>query len=406
MTAANYGVRGKAQRQRGKSRMPWRRIVRQAQAMRGRSIRIGRIAGIPVTVNPWWLLVVALFTWTLGSGYYPYEVAHIKPLASYALGLASILLLFASVLAHEFGHALVARRRGIEVEEIELWPLGGLSKMKGQPRRPQDELAYAAAGPAVTLVIAAIFGVVALVLPRSAPAALRALINYEAEVNAMIFVLNALPAFPLDGGRVARALLWWRRGDMASATRTAAGIGRGFGYAMVALGILLVLEERLAFEGLWLVLIGMFIAAAGTAEQRQEEVVEAFTGVRAAELMSHPAFSVDANMAAVEAGREFASHHYSAFPVVDRSGRAIGVLTIGAVERAPRSHLAQTKVAQLADRDPALLVREDEDVSHLLNEPEFQRIGRAVVIDPDGHPVGLLSVTDIQRALRAKQLAA
>jgi Zn-dependent protease/CBS domain-containing protein len=399
-------VRRKARGPRGKSPMRWTGSWRQAQAMRGRSIRIGRIAGIPVTVNPWWLLVVALFTWTLGAGYYPYEVPHIKPLASYGLGLASILLLFASVLAHEFGHALVARRRGIEVEEIELWPLGGVSKMKGQPRRPPDELAYAAAGPAVTLVIGAMFAAAALALPDSAPSALKALIDYEAEVNAMIFVLNALPAFPLDGGRVARALLWWRRGDMASATRTAAGVGRGFGYAMVALGILLVFEERLALEGLWLVLIGMFIAAAGTAEQRQEEVVEAFTGVRAAELMSHPAFSVDVDMSALEARREFASYRYSAFPVIDRSGRAIGVLTVGAVERTPRSHLAQTKVAELADRDPALLVREDEDVSHLLNEPEFQRIGRAIVIGPDGHPVGLVSVTDIQRALRATRLAA
>ncbi len=102
--------------------------------MPGRSFKLGRIAGIPVGISPWWLVIVALITWSLGAGYYPVEAKGIAPLASYGLGLASVLLLFASILAHEFGHALVARRRGIEVEEIDLWLLGGVSRMSGQPR--------------------------------------------------------------------------------------------------------------------------------------------------------------------------------------------------------------------------------------------------------------------------------
>ena len=118
-----------------------------------RSFRIARIAGIPVGISPWWVLIVALFTWVLGASYYPSAVHGIAPVAAYSLGLLSVLLLFASVLAHEFGHALVARRRGIEVVEIDLWLLGGVSRMKGRPRTPGDETLYAAAGPAVTAVI-------------------------------------------------------------------------------------------------------------------------------------------------------------------------------------------------------------------------------------------------------------
>ena len=133
--------------------------------MPGRSIRIARIAGIPVGVSPWWLVIVALITWSLGASYFP-EVLHgIAPGASYALGLASALLLFASILAHEFGHAIVARRHGIEVEEIDLWLLGGVSRMHGEAHDPSDELRYALAGPAVTALISACFGVVLLALP-------------------------------------------------------------------------------------------------------------------------------------------------------------------------------------------------------------------------------------------------
>ncbi len=198
--------------------------------MPGRSIRVARIAGIPVGISPLWLIIVALITWSLGAGYYPGQVHGIAPLASYALGLASALLLFASILAHEFGHALVARRRGVEIEEIDLWLLGGVARMRGRPQNPRDELSFALAGPAVTAVIAAIFGGLALALPTSAPAALRALVGYQAEINVIILGLNLVPAFPLDGGRAARALLWRRSGNIAAATNTAAGLGRAFGF--------------------------------------------------------------------------------------------------------------------------------------------------------------------------------
>ncbi|MGZ6568705.1 MAG: M50 family metallopeptidase, partial [Solirubrobacteraceae bacterium] len=151
--------------------------------MPGRSIRVARIAGIPVGVSPLWLIIVALITWSLGAGYYPGEVHGITAPESYALGLASALLLFASILAHEFGHALVARRRGVEIEEIDLWLLGGVARMSGRPRSASDELRFALAGPAVTAVVAAVFGALALGLPGSTPAALRAVIRYQAEVN-------------------------------------------------------------------------------------------------------------------------------------------------------------------------------------------------------------------------------
>ncbi len=371
--------------------------------MPGRSIRIARIAGIPVGVSPWWLVIVALFTWLLGASYFPEVIAGVSPGVSYALGLASVLLLFASILAHEFGHALVARRHGIEIEEIDLWLLGGVSRMRGEAHDPGDELRYALAGPAVTAVIAACFGAAALLLPSSTPAVVRALVEYQAFVNAAILVLNMLPAFPLDGGRVLRSLLWRRSGEIGRSTETAASVGRAFGYVMIALGGLEFLSG--APEGLWLGLIGFFIVIAAGQQAMGAQVQAALSGVQASELMSTPVVSIPEGTSAAEASADwFAPYRYTSFPVVDELGRAIGLVSVAQIEALTRPQRAAQRVGEIADRDAGLLVAGTEDVSRLLERPAFARIGRAVVIDELGRPVGLVSITDVQRTLRAARL--
>jgi Zn-dependent protease/predicted transcriptional regulator len=367
--------------------------------MPGRSIRVARIAGIPVGVSPLWLIIVALITWSLGAGYYPGKVHGIAPVASYALGLASALLLFASILAHEFGHALVARRRGVTIEEIDLWLLGGVARMSGRPKTAGDELSFALAGPAVTAVVAAIFGALALALPTSTPAALRAVVSYQAEINLLILGFNLVPAFPLDGGRVARALLWRRSGDIDAATNTAAALGRGFGYLLIAFGVLLTFNG--APGGLWFALIGVFLVVAATAERLHEHVVTTFSGTHAEELMSQPVISIPSELTAEQAEQYFARYRYTAFPVTGPDGRAVGMLSIDQLERRPRG---AAFVDGLADRDPALLIGQQDDVADLLEQPAFARVGRAAVVDDDGRPVGVVSLTDIQRTIRASRL--
>lgn len=370
--------------------------------MPGRTVKVGRIAGIPVGISPWWLVIVALFTWSLGSSYFPAEVKGISSLAAYGLGLASVLLLFASILAHEFGHALVARSRGVEVEEIDLWLLGGVARMRGQPKTADDELLYALAGPAVTAVIALVFGLAWLLLPSTAPSAVHALIVYQAEVNAAILLFNLIPAFPLDGGRILRAALWRHSGDIHRATQTASRIGRAFGYVMIAVGVLLALQG--APGGLWISFIGLFVITGAKAEQLQEEIVTAFTGVQAQDLMSRPAVSIEAGAGLQEARELSARYHHTAFPVIDADGRALGMLSLKHLEQPPHPHRPTATVAQLADRDPTLLVEEHEDVAHLLQAPAFGRVGRAAVVDASGHPVGVVSITDVQREVRTRHL--
>ncbi|HEU4707617.1 MAG TPA: site-2 protease family protein [Solirubrobacterales bacterium] len=367
-----------------------------------RSIRLGRLAGIPIGVQPLWLVIVALITVSLGAAYYPDKAPGIAPAAAYALGLLSALLLFGSILLHELGHAVVARRHGVEIEEIDLWLLGGVARMGGYPRQALDELRFAIAGPAVTLAIAAVFGAIAFALPGSAPAWIEALVAYQAMVNAVILVFNLLPAFPLDGGRVTRALLWWRRGDVISATETAAAIGRGLGYGMIGLGIFSFAAG--GFGGLWLALVGLFVVAAGKAEENGLRVRVALSGRSAGHLMSCPAVTVPAATSVEEAvGSYFLAAKHPAFPVVE-DGRVVGLVDTAAVERVPPQRRPITSVGEIADRDPSLVVGEDQDVAEMLERPAFVRIGRAAVLTSDGR-VGLLSITDVNRVLRALELA-
>jgi Zn-dependent protease len=370
--------------------------------MPGGSVRIGRLAGIPIGINPLWLVIVALITWSLGATYYPDQVSGIVPAAAYALGLLSALLLFASIVLHELGHAVVARRRGVAIEGIDLWLLGGVAKLRGSPHEPGDELRYAAAGPAVTLLVALAFGVVVLALPADTPAALRALLEYQLYVNALILVFNLLPAFPLDGGRILRAAVWGRVGEIARATSIAAAVGRGFAYGFIFLGLLAAL--RGAPGGLWLSLIGLFLALAGRAEEGAQQLRGALGGHRAGELMAYPAVAVPAGLTVEAATDVFARHRYRSFPVLD-GDRVLGLLTIERVEALDPSRRDSTLVSELVETDPELFVDESADVAELLERPAFQRLGRAIVITDRG-AVGILSITEVQRAVRALRLRA
>jgi len=371
--------------------------------MPGRSIRIARIAGIPVGVSPWWLVIVALITWTLGASYFPEVVSGISPAVGYLLGLTSALLLFASILAHEFGHAIVARRQGIEIEEIDLWLLGGVAKMSGEAREPWQELRYALAGPAVTAAIAALFGILELALPASTPEVITALVGYQLIVNGLILVFNLIPAFPLDGGRVLRSLLWKRSGDMEKATSTAAATGRAFGFILVGLGVLEVVAG--SPQGLWLALIGVFIVVSAGAQAMGSKVQAALSGVSAEDLMSSPVVSISCELSVAEAvSGWFLPYRYTAFPVVDGSGRAMGLITVSAVESLSDRQRPLTSVLEAADADESLLVDPGEDVATLIGRASFSRVGRLVVVDEGRRPIGLLSITDVQRTLRASAL--
>jgi CBS domain-containing protein len=255
----------------------------------------------------------------------------------------------------------------------------------------------------VTAVIAAVFGGLALALPPSTPRALDALVEYQALVNVLILGFNLLPAFPLDGGRVARSLLWLLTGNVRRATDIAAALGRAFGYLFVALGVLSALSG--APGGLWLAVIGFFVVAAARSEVMHTEIESTFTGMTAGALMSKPVVTVPGDITVADAVRTaFEARRYTAFPVVDGRGRVLGLLTLDRVAAMTVPERAARLVRDVADADPGLKVGQSDDAVGLIERPAFLRVGRAVVCDSGGTPVGLVSITDVQRAIRAARM--
>ena len=373
------------------------------EIMRRSTFRVGRIAGIPIGIHPLWLVIVGLITWGLGSTYFPDADPGLSDTAAYVLGLVSALGLFAGILLHELAHAVVARRHGIEVEEIDLWLLGGVSRLEGEAQDPSDELRFAAAGPAATAVIVVALALIWVAIAAQLPSWGRALLDYALFINIAILVFNLLPAFPLDGGRIARALMWRRHGDRDRATATAARLGRAFGWGLMVLGILAMFAG--AIDGLWFALLGGFLIVAAGAEAQASIVAHVFGNRTTADLMSTPAVSLPGNLTvddAIELG--FARYLFSAFPVTDPEGRAIGIVTQGDVRALPAPQRADTALLSIAHRDPELRLDPSHGVTALLSDPVFRRVGRAVVCDAGGRPVGVVSVTDIERRLRAESL--
>ena len=255
----------------------------------------------------------------------------------------------------------------------------------------------------MTAVIAVVFGALAFALPASTPRALDALVEYQALVNALILGFNLLPAFPLDGGRVARSLLWLLTGSMRRATDIAAALGRAFGYVFVALGFLSAISG--APGGLWLAIIGLFVLAAARSEVMHAE-------------MDVDVHRCHGGRADVQAGRHRARRHHrrravalrseppvSELPVVDQRDRVVGLLTLDRVSAMTVPERAVRLVRDIADSDPGLYVRQSDDAVGLIECPAFLRVGRAVVCDSGGTPVGLVSITDVQRADRAGRLS-
>jgi Zn-dependent protease len=261
----------------------------------GRSLQLARVFGIPIGVHPSWFAVLFLIIWALSGTYgdlFPGEDTK-----AFVLATASAMLLFASIVLHELGHARVAIRNGIGIAGIDLWLFGGIAKMKRDADSPGVEFRIAVAGPLVTLAIVVLCFAAgslsmgterfldAIVLRRDAGAnAGEAVLGYLVFVNLALLVFNLIPGLPLDGGRIARAIAWWRTGDRARATRFAAGLGRGFAYALMALGLFALVQGDVV-GGVWLVFVGLIISQAARSAEVQTALTSRIEGLHVADVM-------------------------------------------------------------------------------------------------------------------------
>jgi Zn-dependent protease/CBS domain-containing protein len=363
-------------------------------------IKIGRLFGIEVAIHPSWFLVLVFFAFALASGFFPSAYPDWSTAATWTVAVAATLLLFVSVLAHEFGHSLVARSQGIPVRNITLFFLGGVAQLTREPDSPGREAWMAFAGPLVSIGVAAGALGAAYVLPG--PEQLVALLAYLGIANAVIVVFNLLPGFPLDGGRVLRALLWRITQDRVRATTWAAAVGQAFAAGFIALGAVQIVVGG-SLGGLWLIFIGWMMIQAARATAQHTLTEQQLAGVSAARLMTPTATWVSPyatlDWAAHERLRDWDTRCVPVAPE-DPDAEYGGLVCTHDLERAARERHDRDRVRDVMTPAPKLPTVTPEtgavDVLRVMRERETDR---AVVVDEGGHMLGFVDVDAFTRFL-------
>ncbi|WP_405878014.1 site-2 protease family protein [Streptomyces sp. NBC_01136] len=365
------------------------------------TLSLGRIAGVRVGLHWSVLVIVVLVTVALARGRFPDAHPGHSAIAYWALALLTAVVFLGSLLTHELAHAVVARRNGVQVDGITLWMLGGAARLHDEAPTPAAELRIAGVGPLTSLLAGGVLaGVAAGLDALHASGLVVEAFAWLAAINVLLAVFNALPAAPLDGGRLLRAYLWHRTGDRARATRGASAAGRALGWFMVVTGFVAVLYGR-DLSGLWAALIGWFLIGAATAEARQAEMRSLLGGVPVSRVMTPDPVTVPAtaNLADFLAEGPFGQYRHSAFPVLAADGSVTGVITLRRVDATPPRARASTMVHEvMRPLGDIVTAAPEELVLDLLPRLQASPVRRALILD-EGRLVGILTIADITRAL-------
>lgn len=377
------------------------------------SIQLGRILGIRIGASPSWFLFLFLMIYFL-SGWFG-DVLDGSDTQAYVVAVIGAALFFSSLVLHELGHAVVARRNGIGIEGIDLWFFGGLAKLSRDSRTPGEEFRIAAAGPAVTLLVCAVCAGLGLGLSQAgefvdnvefdtattSPAL--ALASWLFTVNAFLFAFNMVPAFPLDGGRIARAAAWRLTGDKNRGTRFSARLGQGFSFLLIGVGIVLAFTID-PINGVWLMVLGWFLGQAATGAVASSEFSERIDGVTVGDLMDHEPVVLPSDTPTLRAQEDFFLRYgWPWFPVIDPdSGRFLGILPRERVDGAVAAGRPALPVAEVLDGDPGeFRVLRDEPLEALLASEPLRRLGALMVVDGDDRLCGVVTIQQVRRALGA-----
>jgi Zn-dependent protease/CBS domain-containing protein len=367
------------------------------------SIRVARVFGIDIEINLSWLLILALVAWTLSDRVFPDQYAWSR-FAYWTVGTAAALLLFVTVLVHELAHALVARRRGLEVPRITLFIFGGVSHMSRQPQTAGEEFAIAAAGPATSLVIAALT-LIAGWATIDVNEKLSGILIYLGTVNVALAVFNILPGFPLDGGRVLRAIAWRRTGSFRRATTIASRVGELFGYGLLLIGVLILLAGYI-IDGVWMLFIGWFLLNAAQAEAQNMQLETILGKLRARDVMHVEFDTVTPGLSLQDVVDDHMLARGDRAVVVSHGDSVLGILTVTDIRRVPRHEWASTPVqGAMTARDKVATVTADAKATDVLRLVSERRIHQVPVID-EGRMVGIVTRRELLDRLQlAEELA-
>jgi Zn-dependent protease len=379
----------------------------------GGTFTLFRIRGIKISVDWSWFLVLFFVILYMTNFYERLLGESGSASAPFLLALLSAVAFFGSIVLHELGHAVAATRNGIGISSIQLWIFGGMARMDREADSPGTELKVALAGPLVTLAIVVVLtagGIAAVGADEFRDAAVLesssgasgpiAMVAWLATINALVLVFNLLPAFPMDGGRVARAIAWWRTGDRSSATRFAANLGRGLAYLMMAAGLALIFTGDL-FGGVWLVLIGMVVNGSARGAAMQTAISSKIDNLQVADVMDREPVAIPGDISVEKALDEyFLRYRWPWFPVVDAAHRFLGLLERERADDVPEVSRASSHVSDLIDGDRGLFIRDDTPLDTLLSNQNLRRLGALMAVDADGRLSGVITIEQVGRALR------
>ncbi|MCS6852464.1 MAG: site-2 protease family protein [Gemmataceae bacterium] len=386
-------------------------------------IYLGKVLGIPFRLHWSWFLAIFLIAWTLARGFFPRTLPEMDGEGGvfWVLGILAALGLFVSVLLHELGHALMARRLGVPVRGIRLFVFGGVAELGSEPKKPSHEILIAIAGPLVTVALIVFYELaLGLILASSgvhwqltdgllhnlqggSPWAAGAcgLLFYLGFINLVVLLFNLVPAFPLDGGRVLRGLVWAATGNYLTSTRIAGGVGIGFAYLLFVAGILMVLGGNL-LGGVWFFFLGMFLQHAAQSSIAYAQLQQLLGGVRVADMMQSRPVVIEAGTRLRDVVEQYLLRFpYKVYPVI-RQGDLVGLLTLRAVQQTPRERWDELRAEDIAaPREAFPVVRPQEPVLQALRKLAESGHSRLPVVD-NGSLVGLLCGRDVMELVKIR----
>ncbi len=371
--------------------------------MRLRGLHLLRIAGIQIIIDYSWFIIFFLVIYTMAESVFPQAQKHFSTPQYWTMGLVAATLLFASVLLHELAHSFVAIRFGIQVLSIRLFIFGGVAQVSREPRIGRHEFLIALAGPATSMALALFFGITyGMVSLGGGPRAVASVSGYLMLSNALLAIFNLIPGFPLDGGRILRAILWDRWNDIARATKVVSQIGNAFALFIIVLGALQFFLTQSLISGLWFIFIGLFMKQSAVGSYQAVVVKQALAGVQIRQIMTEHVVTVDWLVSIDELVRDYIyKHQFTNFPVFNRE-EFIGMVSLADVKTVPKELWGFKQVRDImtpVDQVPSL--NPNDDATEALARMVTDDLGRMPVVE-DGHLVGIVSRRDIMNLFKIK----
>jgi Zn-dependent protease/CBS domain-containing protein len=371
--------------------------------MFGKRIRLFKLLGFEVKIDLSWIIIAVLIAWSLSTGLFPFQFKDLSTEAYWIMGIIGAIGLFVSIILHEFSHSLMARKYGMPMRGITLFIFGGMAEMTDEPTSPKAEFMMAVVGPLSSIAIGIGFYLL-LVLGKQIgwPKPVSGVLGYLAFINGLLAAFNTIPAFPLDGGRILRSILWGWKKNIRWATKLSSRIGTGFGILLIVFGFFNVLRGNF-IGGMWWFLIGMFIQGAAKMSYQQLVTRKALEGEKVSRFMKENPVTVSPSLTVDKLVEDYIyEHHFKMFPVVGDNDQLAGCVTTKDVKEVPKEQWGNKTVRDIARKcTEENTIKGEEDAMKALSRMNQTGSSRLMVVD-DGHLAGIIALKDMMKFLSLK----